>query len=103
MDGARVGSASGSDGVSLLDVCDPVHLVLIRVDAATGDRELVSSTLLEWRSVLASGQRGDSEGVVSTTLELNGVGPENRVPVGVLSLRLQLVPTCADQIIDIED
>ena len=94
MEGARVGSASGSDGVSLLDTCDPVHLVLVRVDAATGDRELVSSTLLEWRAVLASEQRGDSDGVVGTSLELNGVGPENKVPVGVLTLRLQLVPKC---------
>ena len=94
VDGARVGSASGSDGVSLLDTCDPVHLVLVRVDAATGDRELVSSTLLEWRAVLASEQRGDADGVVGTALELNGVGPENKVPVGVLTLRLQLVPKC---------
>ena len=98
MDGARVGSASGSDGVSLLDTCDSVHVVLVRVDAATGERELVSSTLLEWRAVLASDQRGDADGVVGTALELNGVGPENKVPVGVLVLRLQLVPKCVSSL-----
>ena len=42
-----------ADCTSMLTICDPVHLVLIKTDPS-GDTTLVSSHHLEWRTVLAS-------------------------------------------------
>uniref|UniRef100_A0A8C4PY17 Centrosomal protein of 76 kDa n=1 Tax=Eptatretus burgeri TaxID=7764 RepID=A0A8C4PY17_EPTBU len=75
-----------ADGASLLAIKDPVQMILVRTDSA-GDTELVSSHWLEWRSVLASPGSG-----WNTAIELKGVESESGVSVGVLDLRLQLVP-----------
>ncbi|XP_077982929.1 centrosomal protein of 76 kDa-like [Glandiceps talaboti] len=80
-------AASMADSTAMLSICDPVHMVLIKADIS-GDTTLVSSHSLEWRSVLAS-----ASGRMNIPIELMGVGTESKVPVGVLELRLELIPT----------
>ena len=41
------------DNASMLSLCDPVHLVLIKTEVS-GETVLVSSNFLEWRPVLAA-------------------------------------------------
>ena len=57
-----------ADCTSMLSVCDPVHLVLIKTEPS-GDTSLVSSHFLEWRSVLTS-----QENRANMAVELMGVG-----------------------------
>ena len=53
---------------SMLSVCDPVHLVLVKTDVL-GETSLISSHFLEWRPVLAA-----NGGRMSMSLELKGIG-----------------------------
>ncbi|XP_033119568.1 centrosomal protein of 76 kDa-like [Anneissia japonica] len=76
-----------ADCTSMLAISDPIHLVLIKTDSE-GDTSLVSSHHLEWRSVLSSDNARNTMAV-----EIMGVGGENKVPVGVLQIRLELIPT----------
>ncbi|KAM8966492.1 centrosomal protein of 76 kDa isoform 2-T2 [Pelodytes ibericus] len=80
-DGSRM-----ADATTMLSICDPVHLVLTKMDT-TGETTLVSSHFLEWRSVL-----GSDKGATSLAVELVGVGAECKVSVGVLNLKLELYP-----------
>lgn len=57
-----------ADATTMLSICDPVHMVLIRTDTA-GDTTLVSSYFLDWRSVLCA-----PNGKTSVSVELLGVG-----------------------------
>lgn len=57
-----------ADATTMLSICDPVHIVLIRTDTA-GDTTLVSSYFLDWRSVLCA-----PSGKTSVAVELLGVG-----------------------------
>ena len=57
-----------ADLTSLLSICDPVHMVIIKTDSC-GDTHLVTSHYLEWRPVLTA-----KPGRVKTTLELMGIG-----------------------------
>lgn len=57
-----------ADATTLLSVCDPVQLVLIKTDLS-GETTLVASHFLEWRSVL-----GVDRGVTTIAVELQGVG-----------------------------
>eukprot|EP00794_Sanderia_malayensis_P018997 gene18997-20909_t len=75
-----------SDAPSLLTLCDKIHLVLIKSDLS-GDKTLLSSHLVEWRKLLSM-----SEGRTSFSLELNGIGAESNVPVGVLDVKMELFP-----------
>ena len=49
--------------------------------------DLVSSHYLEWRQVLC-----DEHGRVSCSVELGGVGSEAKIPVGVLDVKIEMVP-----------
>ena len=87
---------------TLLSFCDPIHLVLIKHDA-DGCISLVSSYSLEWRKTLTCGKTA-----ITSRLELMGVGeilhplgPETdvrslgsecKVPIGVLDIRMEIVP-----------
>ncbi|XP_056618560.1 centrosomal protein of 76 kDa [Triplophysa dalaica] len=75
-----------ADATTMLSICDPVHMVLIKTDPS-GDTTLVSSYFLEWRTVL-----GAPHGKNKVSVELLGVGSECKVPVGVLNLKLELYP-----------
>ncbi|XP_031724425.1 centrosomal protein of 76 kDa isoform X2 [Anarrhichthys ocellatus] len=85
----RDGTGEGSkmvDATTMLSLCDPVHLVLIRTDTS-GETELVSSYFLDWRAVL-----GSPSGKTCFAMELMGVGSECKVPAGVLTVSLELYP-----------
>ncbi|KAG8571310.1 hypothetical protein GDO81_011589 [Engystomops pustulosus] len=75
-----------ADATTLLSICDPIQLVLIKTDTS-GETTLVASHFLEWRSVL-----GVDRGVTSLAVELQGVGAECKIPVGVLNVKLELYP-----------
>ncbi|KAM6967806.1 centrosomal protein of 76 kDa [Aplochiton taeniatus] len=75
-----------ADATTMLSMCDPVHLVLIKTDASS-ETTLVSSYFLDWRTILTS-----PNGKTSTAVELLGVGSESKVSAGVLNLSLELYP-----------
>ncbi|XP_043116067.1 centrosomal protein of 76 kDa [Puntigrus tetrazona] len=75
-----------ADATTMLSICDPVHLVLIKTDTS-GDTTLISSYFLDWRRVL-----GAPNGKTSISAELLGVGSECKVAVGVLNLKLEMYP-----------
>ncbi|KAM9199463.1 centrosomal protein of 76 kDa [Mergus octosetaceus] len=74
------------DATTMLSICDPVHMVLIKTDTF-GETTLVASHFLEWRSVLAA-----ENGITNIAVELLGVGSESKVSVGVLNIRLEMYP-----------
>ncbi|CAB1321411.1 unnamed protein product [Coregonus sp. 'balchen'] len=66
----REGLGDGSkmaDATTMLSICDPVHLVLIKRDTSS-ETTLVSSYFLDWRTVLSS-----PSGKTSIAVELLGV------------------------------
>ncbi|XP_063253031.1 centrosomal protein of 76 kDa isoform X2 [Prinia subflava] len=75
-----------ADATTMLSICDPVHMVLIKTDTF-GETTLVASYFLEWRSVLAA-----ENGVTNVAVELLGVGTESKVSVGILNIRLEMYP-----------
>ncbi|CAL8338904.1 centrosomal protein of 76 kDa [Gadus morhua] len=85
----RDGIGEGSrmaDCTTMLSICDPVHLVLIKMDTSN-ETTLVSSYFLDWRSVLSA-----PSGRTCFSVELLGVGSESKVPAGVLTISLELYP-----------
>ncbi|KAM9024405.1 centrosomal protein of 76 kDa isoform 2-T2 [Ara ararauna] len=74
------------DATTMLSICDPVHMVLIKTDTF-GETTLVASYFLEWRSVLAA-----ENGITNVAVELLGVGTESKVSAGVLNIRLEMYP-----------
>uniref|UniRef100_A0A8C4GM12 Centrosomal protein of 76 kDa n=1 Tax=Dicentrarchus labrax TaxID=13489 RepID=A0A8C4GM12_DICLA len=68
-DGVGEGSKM-ADATTLLSMCDPVHLVLIRTDTSS-ETTLVSSYFLDWRTVLSL-----PSGKTCFAVELMGVGEE---------------------------
>ncbi|XP_054841418.1 centrosomal protein of 76 kDa [Eublepharis macularius] len=75
-----------ADATTMLSICDPVHIVLIKTDTA-GETTLVASYFLEWRSVLSAENR-----MTTVAVELLGVGTESKVSVGVLDIKLEMYP-----------
>ncbi|XP_070798501.1 centrosomal protein of 76 kDa [Pituophis catenifer annectens] len=74
------------DTTTMLSICDPVHIVLIKTDTS-GETTLVASYFLEWRSVLSAENR-----ITNVAVELLGVGSESKVSVGVLNIKLEIYP-----------
>ena len=74
---------------ALLSIPDKIHLVLITTDA-DGRTSLVSSHRLDWQRVLAS-----EDGKLASSVELNGVGAEAKMMVGVLEINMTIVPKVA--------
>ena len=75
-----------SDAPTLLTISDKIHIVLVK-NELSGDRSLLSSHHLDWRRILSL-----ADGRSSFSLEMNGIGTENNVPVGVLDIKLALLP-----------
>ncbi|XP_069476932.1 centrosomal protein of 76 kDa isoform X2 [Ambystoma mexicanum] len=75
-----------ADSTTMLSICDPVHLVLIKTEPS-GETTLVSSHFLAWRAVL-----GSENGITNIAVELLGVGSESKVSVGVLNIKLEMYP-----------
>lgn len=57
-----------ADATTMLSICDPVHMVLIKTDTSS-DTTLVSSYFLDWRTILSS-----PNGKTCIAVELLGVG-----------------------------
>lgn len=79
-------AARMADAGTLLSLADPIHLVLIKTDPS-GETSLMSSHYLEWRTVLST-----TAGSQNIPVELLGVGSESKVPVGILEIKLELLP-----------
>ncbi|XP_034554580.1 centrosomal protein of 76 kDa [Notolabrus celidotus] len=75
-----------ADSTSMLSMCDPVHLVLVKTNTSS-ETTLVSSYFLDWRTILSS-----FSGKTCFAVELMGVGSESKVPAGVLTVSLELYP-----------
>jgi centrosomal protein CEP76 len=75
-----------ADTATILSMSDTIHIVLIKTDPS-GDTTLVGSHYLHWRNVLFS-----SSGRLTRPLEINGVGTESKVPVGILEIKFEMIP-----------
>ncbi|KAK3589311.1 hypothetical protein CHS0354_026966 [Potamilus streckersoni] len=75
-----------ADTATMLSICDPLHIVLIKTDP-TGETTTVSSHFFEWRPILTS-----SSGRITTSVELKGTGTESKVSAGVIEVQLELFP-----------
>lgn len=61
-------AAKMADNTTMLSICDPVHIVLIKTEPS-GETTLVSSLYFDWRTVLAAPSARCTTGV-----ELMGIG-----------------------------
>lgn len=75
------------DARTLLALNQPVHLVLTRADPSGAT--VIGTHALEWRKVLRTG-------AVAMSVELSGTGAQARVPIGVVDLRLEVLPRLRD-------
>jgi centrosomal protein CEP76 len=91
---AQGSAAKMADTTTMLSICDPVHLVVIKTELS-GEMSLVSSHYLEWRTVLAA-----PSSRCSVSVELMGIGSESKVPIGVLEVKLEIIPKMADILTD---
>lgn len=91
-----LGSASDADaaasaGEQLLRSRSPLHLLLLESRSDGSDELVVSSLLVEWRKVLQLGR-------CTLSIELPGVGPQSKLPIGCIEMRLQLVPPAGQSV-----
>ena len=75
-----------ADAVTLLSMPDQIHILLIKTNPG-GEKTLVGSHSLKWRTILAA-----ETGCLRNSIEINGVGTEAKVPVGVLDMKLEIIP-----------
>ena len=75
-----------SDSATLLSLSDHIHLVLIKTDPS-GDTTLIGSHFLTWRDILSS-----ANGRLVFSVEINGVGAEAKVPMGILDIKFEIIP-----------
>lgn len=75
-----------ADSATLLSLSDNIHLVLIKTDPS-GDTTLVGSHFLTWRDVLSV-----ATGRMTCPVEINGVGTEAKVPMGILEIKFEIIP-----------
>lgn len=75
-----------ADSATLLSMSDNIHLVLIKMDPS-GDTTLIGSHFLAWRDILSS-----ANGRLVCPVEINGVGGEAKVPMGILEIKFEIIP-----------
>ena len=75
-----------ADTATLLSLSDSIHLVLVKTDPS-GDTTLIASHFLPWRDILLS-----SNGRLTCSVEINGVGAEAKVPMGILEVKFEIIP-----------
>ena len=75
-----------ADTATLVSLSDNIHLVLIKTDPS-GDTTLIASHFLAWRDILSS-----SNGRLTCSVEINGVGAEAKVPMGILEVKFEIIP-----------
>jgi centrosomal protein CEP76 len=83
-------SAMMADSATLLSICDPIHMVMLRTDL-NQETHLISSNFLEWRTLLTL--PGNKQNL---SIELMGTGAESKIPAGLLNICLQMIP-CLDE------
>jgi len=88
LDLKKVGNETSKqpDASMLLTLTDKIHLALIKTDPS-GDSHLLGSHYLEWRGILCS-----PNGKIRNSIEINGVGAEAKVPIGIVDIRLDMIP-----------
>lgn len=74
------------DTRKLLTINDKIHIVVVRTEP-TGEQHLVGSHYMEWRGILCN-----NASRVQNSIEVNGTGAESNVPIGVLDIKMNLVP-----------
>lgn len=84
------GAPAGAEG--LLAHKQLLHLVLVRASEDGVQREVVGTHLLEWRKALTVG----APAACTVSVELSGVREEARLPVGVLDIRIELLPALSE-------
>lgn len=87
--GGREGQGKPMSYSDTLSISEPIHLVVTRTNDR-GERDLLGSYTLEWRSVLI-----EEKGKLSHTAELSGVGPEAKISAGLLDLVIEIFPKAA--------
>lgn len=75
-----------ADAATLLSISDYIHLVLIKTDPS-GDTTLIGSHFLPWRDILSA-----ANGRLTSAVEINGVGAEAKVPMGILEIKFEIIP-----------
>ena len=75
-----------ADSATLLSLSDSIHLVLIKTDPS-GDTTLIGSHFLTWRDILSI-----ANGRMMCPVEINGVGTEAKVPMGILEIKFEMIP-----------
>lgn len=74
------------DTRNILNISEKINVVVVRTDP-TGESSLLGSHYIEWRGILCS-----SSGRITNSIEVNGVGAESNVPIGILDVRFDLIP-----------
>lgn len=80
------GNSAAPEESDLLSLADPVHFVLTK-SSPTGETTLLSSYSLEWRTIL-----GSESSAGNCEIQLCGIGKEAKVTVGVLAVKVELIP-----------
>lgn len=75
-----------ADAATLLSISDYIHLVLIKTDPL-GDTTLIGSHFLPWRDILSA-----ANGRLTSAVEINGVGAEAKVPMGIVEIKFEIIP-----------
>lgn len=75
-----------ADAATLLSISDYIHLVLIKTDPSS-DTTLIGSHFLPWRDILSA-----ANGRLTSAVEINGVGAEAKVPMGILEIKFEIIP-----------
>ncbi|PFX21677.1 Centrosomal protein of 76 kDa [Stylophora pistillata] len=75
-----------ADAATLLSISDYIHLVLIKTDPS-GDTTLIGSHFLPWRDILSA-----ANGRLTSAVEINGVGAEAKVPMGIVEIKFEIIP-----------
>ncbi|GLG93151.1 Uncharacterized protein GBIM_00636 [Gryllus bimaculatus] len=70
----------------LLNINEKIHIVLVRI-LPSGEKVLVSSHHFEWRQILFA-----QESLGTFSIDLLGVGAESNIVVGVIDVRITLIP-----------
>ncbi|CAL8135385.1 unnamed protein product [Orchesella dallaii] len=83
------GGGDGSVASQILSINEPLRIMVVREDVNLHvlGGSLVAYCAHDWRSILVT-----ENGLKNFPLELMGIGPEHNVCVGILQVRLSLVP-----------
>jgi hypothetical protein len=79
------------DPPAFLEMNEPIHVVVTSgggLGASPGSGSVLGTLKLEWRHALVSGAIARSVEVLGP-----GPGPEDGVPIGLIQIRIEILPT----------